>query len=77
MMEVLCSGYHTPFHSFPPMTQEPLEFPSHGLGSVKDQALQEVMDKMLEKAFRQRSRIWVGIVQPAVSCSKGVEDNVL
>ena len=38
-----------PFHHLPPVTQEPLEFPSYGSGSVKAQTLFEEVDKMLAK----------------------------
>ena len=38
-----------PFHHHPPVPRELVEFPSHGPGSVKAQALQAEVDKMLEK----------------------------
>ena len=48
-MEVLCAGYIVPFQHFPPVSQEPVELPSYGLGSAKTQALQAEVDKMLGK----------------------------
>ena len=49
MMEILRSGYLGPFHHLPPVSQEPVEFPSYSSGSAKAQALQAEVDKMLEK----------------------------
>ena len=48
-MKVLCAGYLVPFHHFPLVSQEPVEFPSYGLGSAKAQALQAEVDKTLKK----------------------------
>ena len=38
-----------PFPHLPPVSQEPLEFPSYGSGCVRARAFQEKVDKMLEK----------------------------
>ena len=43
-------GYHIPFHH-QPVSREPIKFLSYGLRSVKAQALQGGVDKMLEKGF--------------------------
>ena len=48
-VEVLCSGYLALFHHFPPVSEELTEFSSCGSGSVKAQALQEEVNKMLGK----------------------------
>ena len=48
-VKVLWLGYLIPFHHFPPVSWESLEFPPYGLGSVRACALQEEVDKMVEK----------------------------
>ena len=50
MVKVFHSGYPVPFHHLPPVSWEPLEYPSYGLRSVKAQALQDKVEKMLEKS---------------------------
>ena len=50
-MEVFHLGYRIPFHHLPPMAWDPVEFPSYSLGSVKAEAFQEGMDKMLQKGI--------------------------
>ena len=42
MTEVLRSTYIVPFHHFPPLSQDPLMFPSDTSGSFKAKAFQEV-----------------------------------
>ena len=48
-MEVLCFGYWIPFCHLPPVAREPIEFPFYISGSAKAQALQDEVDKMLQK----------------------------
>ena len=48
-MEVLCSSYPILFHHLPPVPQEPIEFPSYNSGSEKAQAIQDKVDKTLQK----------------------------
>ena len=48
-VEVLCSSYQVPFHHFPPVLWKPKEFPFYSSGSVKAQALQGEVNKMLRK----------------------------
>ena len=50
-VDVLCSCYLIPFHSLPRVFQDPVEFPSYGLGFIKAQALQDEVDKMPGKGF--------------------------
>ena len=56
-MEVLHFGYLMPFHHLPPMLQEPLEFPSYSLRSLKAQAFQDEVDKMLGKSALELVKI--------------------
>ena len=48
-MEILCARSLVPFCCFPHVYQEPVKFPSYGVGSVKAQALGAEVDKMLKK----------------------------
>ena len=48
-VEVFCFVLQVPFHHLPPELQEPIEFPSCILGSVKVQELEEEVDMMLGK----------------------------
>ena len=43
------SGIGKPFYHLPPVLQEPIKFPSYSSGPVRAQALQQEVDKMLEK----------------------------
>ena len=49
MVEIFHSENYIPFHHLPPVPWEPIEFLSCTFGSVKAQALQREVDKMLEK----------------------------
>ena len=51
MVEVLYSGYIVPFCHLFPVPQEPLKFPSCALGSAKADAIQEEVDRMLQKGI--------------------------
>ena len=46
---VLWHGYLVPFHHLPPVSQEPWEFPSCALGSVRVLALRDEVSKILQK----------------------------
>ena len=48
-MEVLHTGYLVSFHNLPPVSQDPVGFPSYGLRSTKAQALQAEVGKVLEE----------------------------
>ena len=48
-MEVLRHSYLVPFHHLPPVSQDPREYPSCPLGSVRALALKEEVSKMLQK----------------------------
>ena len=71
-VEVLCSCSLIPFHHFPPMLWELLEFPSYSLRSVKTQILQAEVDKMLEKSALENvyppgPRHYI-LIEPRVVC---------
>ena len=73
---MLCFGYCIPFHHLPPVTLEPLEFSSCGSGSLKVQALQEEVDKLLLKDIGDCLRQGSCILQPVLYHGKstlGVE----
>ena len=48
-MEILHSKYIVSFHYLSSVLHEPFKFPYHTLGSAKAQALQEVVDTVLQK----------------------------
>ena len=56
-MEVLYSGYQVSFHHLSLVSREPLEFPSYSSGSVKAQALQGEVGKMLGEGALQMVKI--------------------
>ena len=49
MVEVLHTGYQFPFHLLPPVSWKPSEFPPYSSRSVKAQAFQSIVGKMLWK----------------------------
>ena len=48
-IEMLRTSYHLPFHPQPPTTQNPQEFSSYGLGSMKPKAFQDEVNNMMSK----------------------------
>ena len=49
VVEVLQEGYHLPFLSVPLLSLEPIPMPSHWPGSIKGEALEEVILSLVEK----------------------------
>ena len=71
-VEVLLSGYHIPFHHLPLVSRESVEFPSYSSWSVKAQALQEEVGRMLQKgALELISPAQSGLLQSALSGTEG------
>ena len=49
VVEVLRWGYHVPFLSAPPLSVEPIPFPSYGPNSIRDQALEKDLQSLVQK----------------------------